>query len=231
MGVIIRLVFPLIAYLCVATVITVVGGYGYLRYNERLDNEHIFQIISILHGIDLEEIAKLQDESQADVPPEDMSYEQQQERIQLAILNRQGKRVDLKDLINLFESRFKQINAESGHYKSFKNEVELYLKQRKAEAIESGIVGVRVQLQSLDARKQAKPLLIKMIEDDRMDDVILLLNYMPKRNRNDILATFTSDEELDMIYNIEKRMIKGDPEREFIDNKLQELDEGNQQRK
>jgi len=228
MGAIVRLVFPLIAYLCVATVITMVGGYGYLRYSDSLDNERMFQILSILHGIDIEEIAELQEESQADVPPEGMSYEQQQKRVQLAILNRQGKRVDLKDLIDLFESRFKRVEAASGHYESFKKEVALYLKQRKAEAIESGIVGVRVQLQSLDAKKQSKHLLIKMIEDDRMDDVILLLNYMPKRNRNDILATFTSEEELDMIYEIQKRMIKGDPERGYIDNKLQEFDEGSQ---
>jgi len=231
MGAIIRIVFPLIGYLCVATVITVVGGYEYLRFSERLDDERMFHILALLHGVNLEVIAETFEKGQEDVPPEGMSFEQQQERVELAILNRQGKRIDLKDLIDVFESRFKQINAASGHYENFKNEVELYLKQRKAEAIESGIVGVRVQLQSLDAKKQSKHLLIKMIDEERMDDVILLLNYMPKRNRNDILATFTSDEELNMIYEIQKRMIKGDPERGYIDGKLQELDEGNQQDK
>ncbi|NOY29163.1 MAG: hypothetical protein GXP28_02995 [Planctomycetes bacterium] len=226
MNAIIRMVFPAVAYLCVGTVITIAGGFGYLRFSDRLDDERMFQILSLLHGIDLEEIAEKYEEGQEDVPPEGMSYGQQQERVQLAILNRQGKRDDLKKLIDEFDSRFKKLNAASGHYENFKEEVRLYLEQRKAEAIDSGIVSVRGQLQNLNAKKQAKPLLKKMIDEDRMDDVILLLNYMPKRNRTEILLAFDSEEEIDMIYEIEKRMLRGDPERSFVDGKLRELQEG-----
>jgi len=226
MNAIIRMVFPAVAYLCVGTVITIAGGFGYLRFSDKLDDERMFQILSLLHGIDLEEIAEKYEEGQEDVPPEGMSYDQQQERVQLAILNRQGKQDDLKKLIDEFDSRFKKINAASGHYENFKEEVRLYLEQRKAEAIDSGIVSVRGQLQNLNAKKQAKPLLKKMIDEDRMDDVILLLNYMPKRNRTEILLAFDSEEEIDMIYEIEKRMLRGDPERSFVDGKLRELQQG-----
>jgi len=228
MSAIIRMVFPVVAYLCVGTVITIAGGFGYLRFSDKLDDERMFQILSLLHGIDLEEIAEKYEEGQEDVPPEGMSYDQQQQRVQLAILNRQGKRDDLKKLIDEFDSRFKELNAASGHYENFKEEVRIYLEQRKAEAIDSGIVSVRGQLQNLNAKKQAKPLLKKMIDEDRMDDVILLLNYMPKRNRTEILLSFDSEEEIDMIYEIEKRMLRGDPERSFVDGKLQELQQGRQ---
>jgi len=228
MSAIIRIVFPLIAYLCVGTVITIAGGFGYLRFSDKLDDERMFQILSLLHGIDLEEIAEKYEEGQEDVPPEGMSYDQQQQRVQLAILNRQGKRDDLKKLIDEFDSRFKKLNTASGHYENFKEEVRIYLEQRKAEAIDSGIVSVRGQLQNLNAKKQAKPLLKKMIDAGRMDDVILLLNYMPKRNRTEILLSFDSEEEIDMIYEIEKQMIRGDPERSFVDGKLQELQQGKQ---
>jgi len=231
MSAIIRILFPAIAYLCVGTVITLAGGFGYLRVTDKLDDERMFQILSLLHGIDLDEIAKTHEEGQGDVPPEGLSYEQQQQRVQLAILNRQGKRDDLKNLIDAFDSQFKKLNAASNHFGSFKEEVQLYLKQRKAEAIESGIVGVRGQLQNLNAKKQAKPLLKKMIDAGRMDDVILLLNYMPKRNRTEILLSFDSEEEIDMIYEIEKRMLRGDPERSFIDGKFDELKQGRKQDK
>ena len=141
-----RIVFPLIAYLCVGTVITATGAYGYLRYSDKLDDERMFQILSLLHGIDLDEIAETYEEGQEDVPPEGMSYSQQQKRVQLAILNRQGKRDDLKNLIDAFDSQFKKLSAASGHYENFKEEVQLYLEQRKAEAIDSGIVSVRVAI-------------------------------------------------------------------------------------
>jgi len=223
MNAMIRIVFPLIAYLCVGTVITLAGGYGYLRFSDKLDDERMFQILSLIYGIDLDEITKTYEEGQEDVPAEEMSFSQQQEQVQLAILNRQGKRDDLKKLIDEFESKTKELNAASGHFGSFKEQVELYLKQRKDNAIESGVVSVRGQLQNLNAKKQAKPLLIKMVDEGRMDDVILLLNFMPKRNRTEILRSFDSEKEIDMIYEIEKRMLQGDPERSFIDSKLQEL--------
>jgi len=223
MNAMIRIVFPLIAYLCVGTVITLAGGYGYLRFSDRLDDERMFQILSLIYGIDLDEITKTYEAGQEDVPPEDMSFAQQQEQVQLAILNRQGKQDDLKKLIDEFESKTKELNVASGHFGSFKEQVEIYLKQRKDEAIKSGVVNVRGQLQNLNAKKQAKPLLIKMINEGRMDDVILLLNFMPKRNSTEILRSFDSEKEIDMIYEIEKRMLLGDPERSFIDSKLQEL--------
>ena len=46
MGTLIRILFPIIGYFCVATVITLTAGYGYLQHNGTLDNEKMFQIIS-----------------------------------------------------------------------------------------------------------------------------------------------------------------------------------------
>ena len=59
MGMMIRLLFPLIGYVAVATVITMAAGYGYLRHTGNLDNERMFQIISLLHGIDTDKIAEV----------------------------------------------------------------------------------------------------------------------------------------------------------------------------
>ena len=57
MGALIRILFPLIGYFCVAATITTVAGYGYLRHNGILDDEKMFQIVSLVHGVDLEQIA------------------------------------------------------------------------------------------------------------------------------------------------------------------------------
>ncbi|MCA9230400.1 MAG: hypothetical protein KDA57_07100 [Planctomycetales bacterium] len=229
MGALVRIMFPLIAYFCVGTVVTLGAAYGYLRFSGKLDDERMFRIVSLLHGVNLEEIAETYEKNRGDVPPEEPSIEQREEEIQLAVLLRQGKRDDLKNLNNEFDTRYKLLTTQQGRFENYKDEVEVYLEQRKAEAIKSGIVAVRSQLQMLIAKKQAKPLIIQMVDDDRMDDVILLLNGMSAKSRRDILRTFDSEEEIQMVYKIQERILQGDPERSFIDDKLQELQEGKQQ--
>ena len=61
----IRIFFPLIGYFCVATVITMAAGYGYLRSSGALDDETMFQIVSLIHGIDLDEIAEANQDGRA----------------------------------------------------------------------------------------------------------------------------------------------------------------------
>ena len=231
MGAIVRIIFPLIGYLCVGTVITVTAGYGYLRSNGSLNDERMFHILSLLHGIDMTEITETYEKGQGDVPPEEASFEQSQEQIQLAVLLRQGKRDDLKKLTNDFEHQYEKLATKGNRFENYKGEVEEYLKQRKAEAIDSGKVAVRSQLQILDPRKQTKVLIKRMIEEDQIDDVVLLLNGMSAKKRRDILRTFDSEEEIIILYDIQQQMLKGDPERTFIENKLQDIQEGKKQEK
>jgi len=91
MGAMIRFLFPLIAYFCVATVITVGAGYGYLLHTGNLDDEKLFRIVSILHGVDLDELEAEQSTDEAEVPPEELSYKQHQKQTRVAVLHLQAK--------------------------------------------------------------------------------------------------------------------------------------------
>src|SRR5690606_25045685 len=175
MGLLVRFVFPLIAYLCVASVVTVTAGYGYLRHTGRLDDETMFQIVALLHDVDLEEIVAAQQSAVVDVPPEEMSFDQRQEHLQIGTLRLQAKQDDLEKQLNQFESQFQLLNIENNRLKTFKEEVESYLRQREKEAREAGLLSVQNQLQNLD-KKQSKALLVKMIKDGKAEQVILLLN-------------------------------------------------------
>ena len=228
MGAMIRGVFPLIAYFCVGTVITLAAAYGYLRQSGKLDDERMFRIVSLLHGINLEEIAAAHANDQSDVPPEELSFDQQQEHLQVATLHLQAKKDDLENKLSEFDTQFKQLNTQTERYNLLRQEVETFLEQRKTEVLESGIVSVRTQLQNLIPKKQAKPLLLEMIKDDRTDEVILLLNGMSARSRREILRTFDAVEDIEMLYRIQQKMLEGDPEKSFIDGKLAELQQQKQ---
>ena len=226
MAAMIRILFPLIGYLCVATVITLVAGYGYLRQTQVLDDQRMFRIVSMLHGIDLDEVAEEYENSNEEVPPEEPSFDQQQQQLQVASLHLQAKQDEVEKEIDEFDSRFKRLGIRMGRFNKLHDEVETFLKQRREDALESGIMAVRSQTKKLDPKKQAKPLLIKRIKAGEMDDVILILNGMSPKDRDAILRTFTSEEELNMLYDLHQQMLAGDPEKSFIDGKLDELQRG-----
>lgn len=219
----IRFLFPLVGFLSTATVLTALGGYGYLRNTGKLDDEKLFHIVAVLHDVELDKIAKVHSEEQLDVPREEASFEHRQEASQMAMLQLQAKRDDLARLLEDFESQFKQLSTASTRYQSYKTEVEQFLKKIKDEALDEGLRSVREQIQSMNPKKQAKPLLIKMLRDqDRIQQVILILNGMSPKKRSDIIKTFEPDD-LDILADLHKHMLDGDPVKPYVENQLNEL--------
>ena len=229
MAAMIRFLFPLIGYLCTATVITLVAGFGYMRNQGMLDDEQAFRIVSMLHGIDLDKFAESEAAEEDEVPPEESSYDQQIEYRQMATLHLQAKQDFLEKEKNDFQAEFTRLNVDMARYQSFKQEVEQYLQQREEKALESGLVAVRNQIQNLTPKKQAKPLLVQWIKEGRIEDVILLLNGLSDRSRREIILTFDTPEDVDMLKKIYEQMLDGHPEKTYIEDKLNELQQLKQQ--
>lgn len=225
MGALIRIAFPIIAYFCVATVITLTAGYGYLRQNGTLDNETMFQIVSLIHGVDLDEIAAKNETDQQDVPPEDISFDDRRQHMLMGVLHLQAKKDDIEKNIKIFDSERRTLNNSLKHFEKFSDEVKQFLEARKKEATATGIAGVRDQWKTLNPKKQTKLLLIKMIDRGQIDTVIEILYGMNPTKRTDILKTFDAEEDLEMLDQIQQQMLNGGPEATFINNKLQELNQ------
>lgn len=224
MGAMIRILFPLIGYFCVATVITLAAGYGYLRSTGSLDDESMFRIVSLLHGIDLDEIAQENETDEQNVPPEEMSFEDRQQHLLMNVLHLQAKKDDIEKNITIFRAESNTLNNRISFLNNFSDEVKQFLEQRKAEATAAGLLAVRDQWKILN-KTQSKQLLIRMVNNGQMDTVIDILNGLPPSIRKDIWKAFTTDEELQMLYEIEQQMLRGGPEASEIDKKLKELEQ------
>ncbi|QEG33051.1 MotE family protein [Bythopirellula goksoeyrii] len=223
MSTLIRFIFPLVGFLSTATVLTAVGGYGYLRNTGKLDDEKMFHIVAVLHDVNLDKIAESHSEDQLDVPPEEASFERRQEDAQIATLQLQAKRDDLLRLMEDFNAQLKQLSTANARYQTYSSEVEQFLNKIKEEALDDGLRSVREQIQNMHPKKQAKPLLIKMLRDEhRMQQVILILNGMSPKKRSDIIKTF-EPEDLDILADLHKHMLDGDPVRPYVENQLNEL--------
>ena len=82
MGKVINLLLAFIAYVCIATVITLALVIGYWWHTEQLTDEKLFRIMALLHDVDLNQIAEAHRKSGDEVPPEepslvDISHQQQ----------------------------------------------------------------------------------------------------------------------------------------------------------
>jgi hypothetical protein len=174
--------------------------------------------------VDLDAIEKASQQQQVQVPPEESSFEDRQRQSQQAALVFDAKQKQLSVSLVNFDYQLKQINAATDHYARLRAEVEQYLRQQSELVLNAKIKEVRDQIASLSPA-QAKPILLKFITDNRVDDVIMLLGSMKPKDRQDILKQFKTDEDLDMLYRIQRKMLAGDPAKPFIDEKLSELEQ------
>lgn len=220
-----RLLFSAAGYVCVATVLTAVFGYGYLRHSGTLDDEKIFRIMAIVHDVDLAEIEARGAAAQEEVPPEELSYAEQQRHYQTAVLQFDAKQKELADSLEAFEFRFSQLNTATERYNQLSDKVQTYLNEQKQKVLDKALQEVREQLRMLIPKKQAKPILIKMIQNGDLDEVIQLLSSLPPRSQQAILKTFDTEQDVELLFQLTQRMLAGDPARAFIDEQLETLQE------
>ena len=220
-----RILTQLVAYCCVATVLTAVGAYGYLRQSGRLDDEKLFRMMAIFHEVDLDELDNRKSAEETETPPEELSYEQQQKQLRVATLQFDAKRKELSDSLEAFQFRFAQLNDRTEKYNRLADKVQEFLKNENEKVMDQALKKVRDQLQMLIPKKQAKPILVKMISRGEVDHVIDLLTGLSPRSRQAILKTFDTEEDILMLDQLTQRMLAGDPAKPFIDDQLRELEE------
>jgi hypothetical protein len=218
------LLLPLIGYACVATVISAALGYGYLRKTGKLTDEKLFKVVALLQDVDLEEIKKASEEQAATTPREEPSFDEQQRHVQTTLLHFDAKQKQLAVSLVNFDYQLKQLNAATENYARLKADVAKYLDEQGKLVLREAMQDVRAQMELLSP-KVAKPMLIKYIQDDRIDDVIMLLGSMKTKSREAILKTFTTDEDREMLYRIQRKMLAGEPVKPFIDAKLKEMEQ------
>jgi hypothetical protein len=227
MSALIRLTLPLIAYLCVGTVITALLGYGYLRKSGKLTDETMFRITALLHGIDLEALKEEGHKTVEGVPAEEPSFAEQQMLIQAQTLRFDAKQKQLEDSLNDFDYQRRQVSEERDRYEQIQRQAEIYLVEQRDKLTNADLEAVRAQLEALIPKKQGKPLLIKYIEAGEIETVIKLLSSMKDRSRYELLRTFDQPEDIDMLFQIQQHMLKDNPAMAQINEQLEKLNQLN----
>jgi hypothetical protein len=212
MSKLIDLVLGLIAYLCVATVITAALAFGYFWHTEQLTSEKVFRIVALLQDVDLQQLsAAQQKKAGADVPPEEPSLNEVMHRQQVQDRNFEVKLLALKTGKQEYDASFQKLIEKIDRYDRMVQDVQSRLKQQQELTTQENLSKVVSQLEQVKP-DVAKDSFMKFIVEERMDDAILLMSKMSESKLSKILKTFQTPEELIRLHDIHRRIISGGPE-------------------
>jgi hypothetical protein len=210
-----RFLLAIIGYFATATVITLAMGFGYLWHSERLTGDKMFRIIALIQGVDLQQIADSQKTTEGDVPPEEPSREALTGQQQMLDRNFEVKMLTLQQGKQEYLSTLDQLKQKSDRFDRQAREWQDKLKQQEQLTTQENIAKVVSDLEQVKPNV-AKDLLMKSIQENRMDDVILLLGKMSESKKSKILKSFSTEEELDKLHEIHRLLIEGAANKEKL---------------
>ena len=221
---ILRLLFAAIGYTCVATIISLAAGAGYLLQSGQLNDEKMFRIMAILHNVDLEKMAASQAPQEGEIPDEEPSYDELRKQRHLLSRDFEVRNQTLNTSISTFLFNLDLLTIEREQYSELADNLKSRLEQTRQEARDAGLTRARQDIEQLKPNV-AKDLLMKMDKDGNLDQVVLLLTEMSQTAITDILQKFRTEPDLEFLDKIHQKLIQGYPETPVIDQVEQELNE------
>ena len=202
------------AAFCVGTVITQLIMLGYFLFQGSVNAETGTKVIALLNGIDIsgnrlqQILRQSEDREQPDF--DEILEARKMESLEMDMrLRSQNEFRD--DLSKMLAELRKQRDFFDERREAFKNK----LAQIEQGAKDEGLQEVQRTLQSLDAA-QAKDQLLRIYEDERVDEVVNIIQAMPMEKRKDILAEFVAPNEADILAEILRRIGQGYPSTSLI---------------
>jgi hypothetical protein len=228
MGKIIKILLAMVAYICVATVVTLALILGYLWHTDRLNDEKVFRIFALMHDVDLQQIAQSQEKRSDEVPSEEPSINEMLRHQQVQDRNFEVKMLALQRGKQDLDHHYQKLKKEIERYDRVAQEWQSRLKQENELTNQENVAKVVSQLEQVRP-EVGKAELLRWIDEGRMDDAIMLMSKMSETKLGKILKTFETDTELDTLHEIHERIIGGGSETEQLQKALDELGETDKQ--
>jgi len=223
MSKIIDLLFGLIAYVCVATVITLALVLGYLWHGDELNNEKVFRLLAVMQDVDLQKMAATEQKSPNEVPPQEPSLNEVMHHQQVQDRNFEVKLLALQRGKRDYDDARQKLNVKIDRYDRLAQDWQSRLKQEQELMSQQNVAKVVSQLEQVSP-EVGKEQLKMWIAEKKMDDAILLMNTMSENKLAKILKTFESPEELTQLHEIHERIMKSGVDNSKLEQALGELD-------
>jgi len=222
MAKILDIMLALVAYVCVATMITLALGLGYLWQTDRLNDEKVFRIVALLHDVDMNQIAESQQKATDQAPAEEPSLNEVMHHQQVQDRNFEVKLLALQRGRQEYDHSLQLLKEKTDRYDRLAQDWQSKLKQQEELTTQQNVTTVVGQLEQLKPNV-GKDSLVRWIHQGRMDDAILLMSKMSETKLAKILKSFETPEELDELHRIHQRIIGGGANTSKLEKALGEL--------
>lgn len=200
----------LLAYFCLATLIAQAVLFLYLAARYQPDRTKLIQILAILQDVDLFAMKEAAERDRDEISPEQVSYEQIIERRAVKVHHLELRERALKDGLQTLQLERRKLADEQQRQQQLKQVFEKQLVDMQAKETSEGMEDNRAKLESIKA-KQAKELLVEMLNNDEIHDVVTLLKGMPNVKAAKIIGEFKTAEELQEISEVLRLIREGSP--------------------
>ena len=212
-GRLLRLAGAFVVYGCVATVIAQVMFFTLVAHQWGVDRTRLLQMLAIARGVDLAAMKAEADRELAGVSQEQVSHEEVLQTRAVNVHHLQLREQALRDGLDQLAYAQRRLSDEKEQYTNMRESFDAELLAMQEGAIAQGADNARLKLESIKA-KQAKALLVRMIADDELDDVVGLLASMPTQKSAKIMAEFKTEQEIEQLNEILRKIRKGFPQSE-----------------
>jgi hypothetical protein len=214
----------MLVYACVATVVSQAILAAYFAAAFRLDREKMVQMLAIAYGIDVQAMKEEAEQERERISAEQPSCDQILERRALKTRNIEIREQGLHDGVDQLRLAQRRLSDETKRYKQLKNGFDVALSSLRDGATAAGGEEVRRILESVKP-KQAKELIVQMLDDKKLDEVVVLLAAMPDSKRAKIIGEFKTPEENVKVGEVLRRLRAGVPTAELAEGTRQELEQ------
>jgi hypothetical protein len=205
----------LVVGFCVGTIITQTLLAAVLWPKMKLDRERVSRIAAIAQGIDA---AAKEDAKSSKLPEgEQPSYQEIVEARAVKYRNLELREQQLRNNLVQVQSAESKLADESKKYKQLREGFDIDLVELQKTSTSTGMEELRQIIGKLKP-KQAKEVLVEMLDKKEIDKVVILLREMPLKSSTKIIAEFKTGEDLDKISEVLRRLREGEPEINLVDN-------------
>jgi hypothetical protein len=208
-GRLLRVVAATVLYFCAATVIAESVVAAYLVASLHIDRRRLAQVVAVVRGADLS-AAKESRPKETESSAEQASYEQVLEARSMKTRDLEIREQALKSALDQLRFEQGRLAEDKDSFQKVRTDFETNLAAIKKQTLDAGWEENRNTLLSLKP-KQAKELILQMLEKNENEEVVALMGPMPETRLAKIIGEFKTAEETKKIDEILRSIRRGDP--------------------
>ncbi len=206
----IALLTAMFTYFCMATVIALLTAVGAMWAKGALDQGRLYRVLAALHGIDVVTMQQQLSAHVDELDDEQPSPANRQEQQTLQSLDLDLREASIGNALTNMSMLEARLNVETARFKELRKSYAAKLQEFANEEQASSIKELQRTLEAIKPA-QAKEQILKMLDDDAMEDVVVIMKTMPIDKRKKIIAEFKQGPDVEALYEILKNIRLGEP--------------------